>query len=168
MARDHGTDEERVRADWTALLGTLRRKHLVVADGSARRRALPGRLSLWLLLALAWLSLRFFGWSRTIRLWCGECRPAAGPWHASLEPLVRELDRAVRAAAALHPLSPQCKERAVVAWHILRNRWGLPAELVVGALAFPFAAHAWVECGPLTVTDERARCELYTPAVRYQ
>jgi hypothetical protein len=65
-------------------------------------------------------------------------------------------------------LNTQCKERAVVAWHILRNRWDLPAELVVGVRAFPFEAHAWVECGPWTVTDEGSRCEVFTPAVRYQ
>ena len=56
----------------------------------------------------------------------------------------------------------------MVAWRLSKNRWGLPAELVIGVLAFPFQAHAWVECGPLTVTDERSRCEMFTPAARYQ
>jgi hypothetical protein len=168
VAREHGVEEERVRADWARLVSVLQRRRLLTSRRSVRRRVLPGRLGLALLLALAWVSLRLLGWAQTIRLWQGEQRPAAEPWQPALEPLVRQLDQAVRGAGAVHPLNPQCKERAIVAWHILCNRWSLPAELIVGVLAFPFEAHAWVECGPLTVTDERARCSLYIPAARYQ
>jgi hypothetical protein len=168
VARERGVDEQRVGADWARLLGALQHRRLVLTRGPAYRRPLPSGMGFWLLLALAWLSLRLFGWARTVRLWQGERHRAAEPWQAGMAPVVRRLDQGVRAAAAVHPLNPQCKERAIVAWHILRNRWGLPAELVVGVLAFPFEAHAWVECGPLTVTDDRSRCELYLPAARYQ
>ena len=166
-AGEHGVDEDRVRADWVRLLAALRRKGLVLG-GPAAGRTPPGRLHCWLLLTLAWASIRLLGWNRTVRLWRGRSRPAAGPWRDDLAPPVGRFDADVRAAAATHPLSPQCKERALVAWHVLRNSWGLPAELVIGVLAFPFEAHAWVECGPLTVTDDRARCDRYVPAARYQ
>jgi len=168
VAEEHGVDEDRVRADWTKLLSRLRHRQLLATNVPARRRALPGRLALWGLLALAWLSLRLLGWAATIRLWRGEHPLNTEPWQTSMTPLVQRFDQALRSIAATHLLNPQCKERAVVAWHILRNRWGLTAELVVGVQAFPFKAHAWVECGPWTVTDERAHCEMYIPAARYQ
>jgi hypothetical protein len=167
VAGEHGIDETWVRADWAKLLDRLRKKHLLATQLSTRRRTLPGRFNLWFLLALAWISLRLVGWARTIRWW-RRGRPArAQPWQTRLTPLVQQLDQTVRVAAATHPLNPQCKERALVAWHLLRNRWGLAAELVVGVLAFPFEAHAWVECGPLTVTDNQDRCAMYMPAARY-
>jgi hypothetical protein len=167
VAREQRAEEQRVRADWAQLLGKLRRRRLLTIAETADRRALPGRPALWLLLTLAWLSLRLFGWAGTLRLWGRGCRPTARPCPTSLAPLVRQLDESIRGEAATHPLNPQCKERALVAWHILRNRWGLPAELVVGVLFFPFQAHAWVECGSWMVTDERSRCDAFTPAVRY-
>lgn len=166
VAAEHGAEEARVRADWARLFGTLRGKGLVVA-GAESRRAVPGRAALWALLALAWLSIRLLGWAGSVRLWQRGRRPAPYAWAEGMTAAVSRLDQAVRSAAATHLLNPQCKERALVAWHVLRNRWAMPAELVVGVLAFPFQAHAWVECGPWTVTDDRARCELYTPAARH-
>jgi hypothetical protein len=81
---------------------------------------------------------------------------------------VEAVSRAVQEAAAAHLLNTECKERSLVAWRILREHFGLPAELVVGAIPFPFQAHAWVECGSWTVTDERANCETFTPIARYR
>ncbi len=54
-----------------------------------------------------------------------------------------------------------------MAWRVLRRRFGLPAVLVLGATPFPFRAHAWVECGPHVVTDDRTHCETYTPVARW-
>ena len=168
VAGEAGVEVEIVRDDWDALLGQLRSRRLIVDAGPPPSHIIPGRLGLLLLLALAWVSLRVFGWARTVRLWRIGRVDRAGPWVEGLAPTVVGLDEAVRTAAASHILNTQCKERAVVAWHLLRNRWGLPAELVVGILAFPFQAHAWVECGPMVVTDDPSRCALYTPARRYE
>ncbi len=167
VARDCDMAEEDVRADWTKLLGTLRRRRLVATEVPAARRGLPGRLRLGLLFTLAWISLRLLGWARTLRLWRLGRTPAPEPWQGGVAPLVQRLDQAILVSAATHPLSLQCKERAVVAWHILRNRWNLPAVLVIGVMPFPFEAHAWVECGPMTVTEERARCETFQRAIQY-
>jgi hypothetical protein len=167
VAGEHGVDEACVRADWAKLLDKLRPRQLLATHPLCRRRVQPGRLSLWLLLALAWLSLRLLGWARTIRCWRRGRMSATQVWQTGLTPMVQHLDQTVRGVAATHPLNAQCKERALVAWHILRNRWGFAAELVVGVLAYPFEAHAWVECGPLTATDSQAHCEMYTPAARY-
>jgi hypothetical protein len=164
IAAEYEVSEKRVRDDWVCFFATLRHKGLVVRRRPCRRP--PGRASLWLLLALAWLSLRLLGWMGTVRLWRrGRAPLGAEP---AVDEEVRQIDEAVRAAAARHLLNPQCKERALVSWHLLRNGRGLPAELVVGVMSYPFQAHAWVECGGLTVSDERRRCEMYTPAARFQ
>ena len=64
-------------------------------------------------------------------------------------------------------VNPECKERAVAAWHLLRTRHGVPARLVVGTRPYPFEAHAWVECGGRFVTDDEDRCTLFTPVAAY-
>ncbi len=168
VAADYGMPKEQVCADWERLLGTLRRRRLVETNVPATRRVVPGPVCLWTLFAIAWICLRLLGWARTVRLWGYGRNPTPESWQSGLTPLVQRLDQAILLSASTHPLTLQCKERAVVAWHILRNRWNLPAELVIGVMAFPFEAHAWVECGPMTVTDERACCETFNRAVPYQ
>src|SRR5262249_28483091 len=114
VAREHGVEEGRVRADWARLLSALRRKGLVRGGRRERRRVPPGRPGLWLLFALIWISLRLLGLERTVRLCRGEIRPMPEPWNPDLTPLVRQIDQVVRTTAATHPLNPQCKERALV------------------------------------------------------
>ncbi len=168
VAREHEVPEEQVRRDLGAFLQGLRRKGLI-ARRPARWVRPPGRVRCLLLLTWAWLSLRLFGWAGSVRLW--------KRWHAGMRPgwgpeetaaAVRAVDGAVRASAARHPLNPQCKERALVGWHLLRGAHGLPAHLVVGLELYPFSLHVWVECGPWVVTDDPARCATYSPVARYR
>lgn len=168
IALAHGLTQERVSADLERLLTQLQRKRLLAVESTGDAFIVPGWLKCWLLLTLAWLSVRILGWAKTVRWWQIARTGIADPWHSDRAPFVERVDHAVRSAASTHPLNPQCKERSLAAWYILRNQCRLPAELVVGVLTFPFQAHAWVECGPLTVTDEQDRCGMYTPAVRYQ
>jgi hypothetical protein len=166
IASEYEVPEERVRADCETFFTTLSRKRLVVPRSASGQRS-PGPVTIWLLLALAWLCLRLLGWMGTVRLW-RRGRVALAASGAEQEATVRRIDQAIRAVAARHPLNTQCKERALVSWHLLRNRLGLPAELVVGVMPYPFQAHAWVECGAVLVSDEPSRCETYTPAARFE
>jgi len=123
IAQEYGISHERVLADCNKLFGNLRRKRLLVSPIKqlAKRRS-PNRLTIWLLLTAAWLCLRLLGWAGTLRLWRrGRSSTTVSP-EGHVEAAVRDLDQSIRAAAALHPLNTQCKERALVAWHILRNR----------------------------------------------
>jgi hypothetical protein len=168
IAAAYGVPEEQVQGDWETFFGNLRRKQLVVARAAGGCRLKPpGAITLWLLLSWAWLCLRVLGWMHTIRLWQRDRRPLSPALGPAEEAAVGRVDQAVRQAAAHHLLNAQCKERALVSWHLLRNRFGLPAELVVGVMPYPFQAHAWVECGRLTVTDESGRCEMYTAVARF-
>jgi hypothetical protein len=129
--------------------------------------AVPGPRALGLLLTLAWVSLRLFGWSGTLAI--------ARRWHrgrallagAARARVVDAVDRLVREAAVRKLCFPSaCKERALAGYQVLRALYGLPAALVVGVRCHPFGAHAWVECDGRVVTDDPAHCELYTPVLR--
>jgi hypothetical protein len=170
ITAEYGVAEEQVRADVTKLLRELQRQHLLDCQlPQSHHQVPPSRLTTWVLLTLAWISIRTLGWTRTIRFWRRWQRPiddkvSSGDWQTA----VQAVDTVVREAAAKHMLLPiACKERALVGWHILKTAFGLPAELVIGINLYPFQAHAWVESGPWLVTDDSSHCEIYTPAARY-
>jgi Transglutaminase-like superfamily/Coenzyme PQQ synthesis protein D (PqqD) len=177
---------EQVRADLAVFTRQLEKQRLIsLSSGPAprRRRAifaslllgpalglvclLPRRCRAVVLLALARLSVRLFGWSRTVTVW-KRCHRAGPPVSvAGREELARAIDEEVRRAAGGHPCKVECKERALCCWGLAR-RAGLPATLVVGINLFPLAGHCWCECGPWIVGDNRDRCEGYTPVVSYE
>lgn len=170
IAAEYGVAEDQVRADVTKLLGNLQRQQLLVCQlPQSHQTVPPSRLTTSLLLTLAWISIQTLGWTRTIRLWRRwqrliDSNAPSGDWEIA----VQAVDTVVREAAAKHLFLPiACKERALVGWHILKTTFGLPAEVVIGINLYPFQAHAWVECGPWTVTDDRSHCEIFTPAARY-
>lgn len=169
VAHEYQVPEPQVQRDWQNLVCDLRTRRLVEVQTAARRPRLPDRLTVALLLTLAWVCIRVLGWTKTVHLWRRGHGPAPGHSPADEDTrTVRGVDDAVRAIAAKHPLNTQCKERALVCWHLLRGTFHLPAELVIGVMPYPFQAHAWVECGPWTVSDDRNRCDAYTPVARFE
>jgi hypothetical protein len=169
IARDYGAPPETVDADARRLIADLKRRGLLAWSGPrSAGPAPPGRFALAVLLSLAWLCFRFMGWSATIALWgrlarCGF-RPCRRRDAASV---LAGVDGALRTAAARHPLNTECKERALVGWWLLAHRYGIASDLVIGALPYPFEAHAWIECGDVTLSDDRAHCESFVPVARY-
>lgn len=181
VAAEAGVDPEVVAADWAEFAASLQRLGLLreaVPDAPARP-ALPKRARrlswpsppVHALLTLAWVGLRTFGLARTVRKLGG--RPvvdtqAEPPREHAEDDAIAAVDRAVREAAAGMLLNPECKERALVAWHLLRMRHGLRPRLVVGITVYPFTAHAWVECCGRYVTDDEHRCRGFLPVARYE
>ena len=53
-----------------------------------------------------------------------------------------------------------CLQRSAAAACLLK-RYGVPAQMVIGALQMPFKAHAWVEVDGLVVNDKPYTPELY-------
>src|SRR5262249_8677868 len=144
-------------------------KRLIYRTASTALPRLPGRWFINLQLCVAWLCIRVVGWDRSIGIW----RPAFrhGPSRRDSDEsrrLVTDLAQRIRAAASGHLLNPQCKETSLVAWRLLRGRFGYDATLVIGVMPYPFQLHAWVECESMLVTDDRDHCELYEPVFRYQ
>lgn len=171
VAQDYGVAEELVRTDLTKLLQELECKKLLISQLSQSQEfpKLPSRLTIYVLLTLAWISVRILGWTKTIRLWRRlQCPVDKYTLSDDWEPIVQAVNALICKATATHLFLPMaCKERALVGWHILKSTFGLPAELVIGINLYPFQAHAWVECGSWIVTDERSHCEIFTPAIRY-
>lgn len=54
-----------------------------------------------------------------------------------------------------------CLQRSAVTTCLLR-RYGVPAEMVIGAEMIPFRAHAWVEVSGCVVNDKTYTPEMYT------
>jgi hypothetical protein len=119
------------------------------------------------MLRRAFCSLRLNGWASTLELWRRPAEPTAVVAPGEADAAITAVDTAVRDAAARLLLPMACKERAIVGHHLLRAAYGLPATLVVGVQHYPFGAHAWVEIGGRTVTDDEGRCADFEPVARF-
>lgn len=122
----------------------------------------------WALLALASLSIRLFGWPRTITIWRRYWqKPASSEATIGLEQSVREIDKIVRTAAAHHPFYVECKERALCCWWIMHSV-GFSAKLVLGVNLFPLECHCWCEMGQFVLSDDQDWCETFIPVLSYE
>jgi hypothetical protein len=138
---------------------------MVMPTRLAKLRALSGGewrllLSATLLLPLAELGLRLFGFQRC-RRWIGQRIPEGAA--AVAEPDLAWATTAARmvAIAARHgPYRASCLRQALVLWFLLGRR-GIPARLRIGAARGKdgFNAHAWIELGERVLIggDERVR-----------
>lgn len=125
------------------------------------------RAKAWALLALARVSFGLFGWTQTLIVWKHYCRLT----HENVpvnerEEIARTVDKTVRRAAARHVFRIECKERALSCWALARSA-GVPASLVVGVCVFPLEGHCWCEFGSCIFSDDRDRCQTYTPVAVY-
>ncbi|MGA2499459.1 MAG: lasso peptide biosynthesis B2 protein, partial [Tepidisphaeraceae bacterium] len=188
VADKYKADPRQVRADCDAMLGDFEKKGMVYRRDRRPvkyriRRPLAwllmalflplvsgGVLSLrsraWLMLAVARLSLALLRWTPTLEAWERFWRQPAKDGATDERAIAQAVDDAVRGAAARHWIRVECKERALCCWALARAA-GLPAELIVGVQFFPFAGHCWCEAGPLTMSDDRTRIDLFRPVVRY-
>lgn len=91
-------------------------------------------------------------------LWrAAEGLPQVAPRPLSAQDVARmaHVARAVRAAALCYRPGARCLPQALAVARLLR-REGFPVTFVVAVRRFPFAAHAWVECGERLLTDRQS------------
>jgi hypothetical protein len=74
---------------------------------------------------------------------------------------VERVCSAVDLASIWYWKKPRCLLRSAVTAFLLRLH-GVPASLVIGAQAWPFRAHAWVEVDGRVVNDKSYTRELYS------
>jgi hypothetical protein len=158
---DAGSNPLAAKSCWRAALCRL----ATPAARPAPAGALPTARQVSRLLKRAWLCLRLGGWLETVTRWGNTVAPLErSPSAAELH----SLHQLVCAAASRQALvAVACKERALVGYHLARQR-GWPAELVVGIQHYPFLAHAWVEVAGRVLTDEPGHCSLFAPVARYR
>ena len=107
----------------------------------------------WLLLPLAAVGLRLFGFRRLQAL---LLRPAAAAPARDDLPAAQATARIVHSAARWSPIHASCLARSLVLCRLLR-RQGLSATLRIG-VAKPdgrFEAHAWVEHAGVALNDSQ-------------
>jgi len=190
IANRYAVNPRQVQTDLRAFLDALKAQRLVGSSsarpGVRRPRVTPASLLVgpaldfvnrflrpWdirarVLLPLASLSLRVFGWTRTVAVWT-QCRSAeAGSVvEGNTAAIVKAIDEAVSGAVTKHLSLMTCRERALSCWTLARAA-GLPATIVVGINLFPLAAHCWCESGPWTLGDDPDFCKQYIPVARYE
>ena len=74
---------------------------------------------------------------------------------------VEAICHAVDLACAFYVKPVKCLQRSA-ATTLLLKRFGLKAELVIGAQILPFKTHAWIEVGGSVVNDRPSVVHLYT------
>jgi hypothetical protein len=189
VAQEYGVEPRQVQLDLDVFLRELEEQGLLCSPRNRQRGRRPGiglaglflrpalRFIHWAfrsreskaraLLGLARISFSLFGWTRTTAAWQeAHARFPSRQADASQEQTVREVDQAVRAAAANHLFGGECKERGLCCWALARAA-GLAAAVVVGIDLFPMAGHCWCEVGPWVLSDDPDRCADYTPVGRW-
>jgi hypothetical protein len=98
--------------------------------------------------------------------------PKPDPRSAVSETAIARAERAFARAenfwaarGALRIAKSDCVPRSLALYRFLLSA-GVPAEHVIGAMRFPFTAHAWVECGGRVLGDSALAVRSYTPLAR--
>lgn len=117
-----------------------------------------------LLLWLARLSFVAFGWTRSVRVW--QSASALRERIPANEAQIERVGALIREQAAGHWGSPECKERALCCWTLLRWQ-GQLVQLVLALDFFPFLGHCWCEYDGRAVDDDVDRCRRFVPILKY-
>lgn len=80
-------------------------------------------------------------------------------------PSADELCHAMDLACVFYPKRVMCLQRSVATTLFLR-RYGIRAEVVIGAQMVPFKSHAWVELNGKVINDKPYILEIYKPLER--
>jgi hypothetical protein len=76
-----------------------------------------------------------------------------------------ELCHAMDLACIFYPKRVMCLQRSVATTLFLR-RYGIGAEMVIGAQMLPLKSHAWVELNGKVINDKPYMLEIYKPLER--
>lgn len=72
---------------------------------------------------------------------------------------------AIDLACVFYPKRVMCLQRSAATTLLLR-KYGMKAEMVIGAQLLPFKSHAWVEIDGKVVNDKPYMLEIYKPLER--
>ena len=87
-------------------------------------------------------------------------RSKAGPRCAPPD-IVDRVCHAVNQASIWYPKQVRCLQRSIVTTCLLR-RYGVPAQMAVGAQTIPFKAHAWTEVNGQAVNERNDVQKIYS------
>jgi hypothetical protein len=73
---------------------------------------------------------------------------------------IEAVSSAINLACIWYPKEVLCLQRSAACVCLLR-RYGIPAQMIIGAQQMPFKAHAWVEVSGKVVNDKSYTPEMY-------
>ncbi len=127
-----------------------------------------GRSAVRALLRLVWISLRIFGWQATMTQMARFHRDRPLAAGESVQGIVKEVDEAVRHAAADLIIPVKCAERALAGHQILRAGFGQPATLVVCYRPCPRGFHCYVVSQGRVLTDTASLRPTFHPVACFK
>lgn len=89
-----------------------------------------------------------------------------GPLRGDWPDLASQWLWAIDIACRLVPWEARCLHRSFLGFRFLRERVGLPVEMVIGVQKFPFSAHAWLVLGPECINEDPQFVSRFTVILR--
>jgi hypothetical protein len=129
--------------------------------------SIPLEIKALAILNLAYFSVRFFGWIKTVNIWQNSLSSKITISDEEKDKFIDAVDQAICNVTTYHLLNIECKERALCGWWLLCFA-GIPAKLTVGIDLFPLASHCWCEVGKNVVGDDQERSEWFTPVFSWE
>jgi hypothetical protein len=68
----------------------------------------------------------------------------------------------IQVVSTFYPFGAKCMHRSLLGYKVIRKRYKVPIDVVVGISKFPFGAHAWLVYETYNLTDD------YISTNRYQ
>ena len=123
------------------------------------KRNLPSLITTSFTIAAMDLSLRVFGFSRSIAMVRKLTR--ATKQSDDLD-YAEAVVRRVAVCSSFHVGRAECLEQSLAAFLLLRRR-GVAVDLRIGVQPFPFAAHAWIELNRRPIVEIPEVITRFTP-----
>jgi hypothetical protein len=171
------TDRLRALDIWPAHVATTPREaHERVAPSQLLKSHIPYKartswLATAILVSRALCGLAAFDVVLSVGSFAALCEtvskwPVSGRERIHRESAVSQVCSAVDNVCVWYPKTALCLQRSAVATCMLRQ-YGVPARMVVGAIAMPFLAHAWVEVDGIVVNDQNRVNTFYVRIAEY-
>ena len=134
-------------------------------DGQGNNEGLPGGFRLVLEAYLGLLRFDLYLFRKDFEPLYREVRSCQTRGKVDSRSSIDALCSAVDLACIWYWKEAMCLQRSAATVCLLR-KYGVPAEMVIGAQQMPFRAHAWVEVDGRVVNDKPYISELYAPLDR--
>ncbi len=187
VAAHYGLTISQIASDFQEVIRALESGGLVFRSRDGNKKAAPKKSSkkigqlirfvfrsahtlpglTWALLSLARGSCLIYGWHGSATAW-QMVKPQVPPKLSfiSAPTALTRIDRVLQQCAASHILGASCKERALTAALLLRSM-GMPSQLQVGIMLYPFTSHCWCQCDSEVIGDDPQRVLRFTTVYTY-
>jgi len=125
------------------------------------QRELPRQHTLFFFSLTGLLGFDLLGLGRNFSRTHRFLRRSTTAKHTYPAEIVTRVCQAVNLASIWYPKQVQCLQRSTVTTFLLR-RYGVPAQMAVGAQNIPFKAHAWTEVNGQAINESKDVQKIYS------